>query len=109
MRTTAHTGGMFLAGVLILAAYGHAQSAPAGKELFDRRCGGCHSLDRDLEGPRLRGVYGRPAGSIASFEYSQALKNSNIKWSAETLDQWLTDPEQRVPGSDMNFRVPKAE
>src|SRR5260370_28796267 len=33
-----------------------AQGPPHGKERFDKRCGGCHSLDNDKEGPRLRAV-----------------------------------------------------
>ena len=45
-----------------------------GKDLFEKRCGGCHSLDARKEGPRLRNVYGRKAGSISSFKYSDALK-----------------------------------
>jgi cytochrome c len=67
--------------------------------------GGCHALDRDKEGPRLQGVYGRAAGSLASCEYSATLKKSGIKWQADTLDQWLADTEKLVPGNDMSFRV----
>jgi len=39
-----------------------------GKAVFDKRCGGCHAIDRDKEGPRLGGVVGRRAGSVAGFE-----------------------------------------
>jgi cytochrome c len=85
------------------------QSAPAGKELWERRCGGCHALDRDKEGPRLGGGYGRRAGTVRSFSYSDASKKSNIVWDGGTLDQWLTDPEQLVPGNDMAFRLEKAD
>jgi cytochrome c len=84
------------------------QSSASGKDLFERRCGGCHTLDRDKEGPRLRGVYSRVAGSVDSFQYSDALKKSKITWTDETLDQWLTDTEKLVPGNDMTFHVEKA-
>jgi cytochrome c len=86
-----------------------AQKSSDGRQLFQRRCGGCHARDRDKEGPRLRGVYGRSAGSVTSFPYSDALKNSGITWTAETLEQWLTDTDNLVPGSDMAFRVESAE
>jgi cytochrome c len=76
-----------------------------GKELFERRCSGCHSLDKDKEGPRLRGVYGRAAATEPGFEYSEALKAAHLTWNAETLDKWLADPEQLVPGNDMAFRL----
>ncbi len=80
-----------------------------GRALFEKRCTGCHSLDQDKEGPRLRGVYGRRAGTIASFEYSDALKNAHIVWYDATLDKWLTDTDALIPGSDMAFHVPKPE
>jgi len=86
-----------------------AQSPANGKALFERRCGGCHSLDKDGEGPHLRGVYGRVAGSVDSFQYSAALKKSQIKWNEEKLDQWLADGEKIVPNNDMAFHVEKAD
>lgn len=80
-----------------------------GKALFERRCAGCHALEADHEGPRLKGVVGRRASSVPSFEYSQALRGAKLTWDAATLDKWLTDPEAVVPGNDMTFRVPKAD
>jgi len=97
--------GLSFAGFALLLA----QDQPGGKALFERRCGGCHALDRDKEGPRLGGVYGRTAGTVASFEYSEALKKSKIKWTAESLDKWLTNTESLVPDNDMTFRVAKAD
>jgi len=78
---------------------------PDGKELFERRCTGCHALDKDKEGPRLRGVFGRPSGNVSTFKYSDAMKKSHIVWNAETLEKWLTDPDKLVPDTDMDFRV----
>jgi cytochrome c len=70
---------------------------------------GCHALDGEKEGPRLRGVYGRTSGTVPSFTYSDALKNSHITWDDRSLDKWLTDPEKLVPNNDMAFRVGSAE
>jgi cytochrome c len=98
-----------LVGGSTLSPSGQAQPLANGQELFERRCGGCHSLDRDKEGPRLGGVYGRTAGTIDSFQYSDALKKSGITWNDESLDQWLTDPERVVPGNDMAFHLEKAD
>jgi cytochrome c len=97
---------LLVAGTSVFAS---GQSTGGGKELFEKRCGGCHALDRDKEGPRLRGVYGRVAGSVDSFQYSDALQKSKITWTDETLDQWLTDTEKLVPGNDMTFHVAKAD
>ena len=83
--------------------------ADRGKQLFEKRCTGCHSLDQDKEGPRLRNVYGRTAGSISTFKYSDALKSAHMTWDDASLNKWLTDTESLIPDNDMSFHVPKAD
>jgi cytochrome c len=82
--------------------------ATHGKMVFDKRCTGCHSLEINGEGPKLAGVYGRKAGSVPGFDYSQGLKNSGIIWGDATLDKWLSGPDSVVPDAKMDFYVPKA-
>jgi len=96
-------------GLIMVTVAAWAQAPSEGKALFEKRCGGCHALDREKEGPRLRGVYGRGAGSVESFQYSDALKKSGIKWTEENLDKWLTDTERLVPSNDMAFHVERAD
>jgi cytochrome c len=84
-------------------------TATTGQDIFEKRCTGCHALDSQRAGPKLRGVYGRKAGAIGGFPYSDELKASGIVWDTVTLDRWLADPEALVPGNDMAFRVAKAE
>jgi cytochrome c len=85
-----------------------AADATRGKELYESRCTGCHSLDQDRIGPRHRGVIGRKAGAVPGFEYSPALRASRLVWSPRTLDAWLTNPERLIPGQRMNYSVPDA-
>jgi cytochrome c2 len=95
-----HIGAAVLAGFVILttaSGFGQAPAPGSGKDLFERRCGGCHALDRDKEGPRLGGVYGRRAGSVDTFDYSEALKAANITWNDESLEKWLSDPSRWCP------------
>ena len=66
-----------------------------------RNCMACHSLDKNGIGPRHRGVFGRKAGSLPDYQYSAALKASNIVWNETTLDQWLTNPQVLVSGSNI--------
>lgn len=80
-----------------------------GKSLFEKRCTGCHSLDQNKEGPRLRDVYGRKPGAVADFQYSNAFKSAQWTWDDGLLDKWLTDTESVLPNNDMAFRVPSAE
>lgn len=93
----------------VQASSGTTGDPVRGKDLFEKRCGGCHSLETDKEGPRLRGVYGRKAGSVPSFKYSDALKSANFAWDATYLDRWLTNTESVIPDNDMDFHVPKAD
>jgi cytochrome c len=93
----------------VLPSKAEAEGAKDGQSLFQRRCAGCHALDADHEGPRLRGVVGRAAGSVKTFQYSEALKNAKHTWNEANLDKWLTDTESVVPDNDMSFRVPNQE
>jgi cytochrome c len=100
-----------LAVVLALPAAAPAVAGDAahGKELYESRCGGCHSLDANRVGPAHRGVYGRTAGTAPNFGYSTAVKNSGVVWGEKTLDAWLTNPQALIPGQRMNFRVATVE
>ena len=95
----------------IAAASGTSGEGDAvrGKDVFEKRCTGCHTMEADREGPRLAGVYGRASGAVAGFSYSEALKKAHLVWNDSTLDQWLADPDKLVPGNNMEFHVAKAD
>jgi len=80
-----------------------------GKQLYEARCGACHSLDENRAGPAHRGVYGRKAGLAKGYDYSPAVKASKIVWNEKTLDRWLADPEKLIHGQKMGFSVPDAK
>lgn len=93
----------------VMVAESDSANPDHGRDLFERRCTGCHSLNSDKEGPRLSGVYGRKAGSVASFKYSDSLKNANITWDEASLDKWLTDPDKFIADNDMDFHLEKPD
>jgi cytochrome c oxidase assembly protein subunit 11 len=76
-----------------------------GEALFAERCGACHALDHNKTGPMLGTIFGRKAGMASGFNYSLALHNAAVSWSAGALDQWLADPRKFVPGTRMPVRV----
>ena len=96
-----------IAGAAVLLAFSTPEER--GKDLFERRCSGCHARDIDKEGPRLGGVYRRKSASLPDFEYSEALKMKAVRWDESSLDAWLTDPDAMAPGTDMAFRLRNAD
>lgn len=98
--------------ILFFSMAGSAQAdgdAVHGQELYQSRCGGCHSIDTNRIGPAHKGVFGRKAGSAADYEYSSAVKKSKVVWSEKTLQAWLTNPEKTIPGQKMGYSVADAQ
>lgn len=85
-----------------------AGNADRGRQLYESRCIGCHSLDANRVGPAHRGVVGRRAGSLPDYDYSAALRKSALVWTDANLDRWLADPERLIPGQKMGYRVEDA-
>src|ERR1700746_1675102 len=73
------------------------QGVERGREAFEKRCTGCHALEKVKLGPPLRGVYGRAAGKDPQFTYSDAVKKASVIWDESTLDRWLNDTESVIP------------
>jgi cytochrome c oxidase assembly protein subunit 11 len=76
-----------------------------GRRLLAERCAACHNLTVNSVGPTLGGIVGRRAGSSPGYAYSAALRQSDVIWSADSLDRWLADPRAFVPGTKMPVRV----
>jgi cytochrome c len=93
------------------APLAHAQGGDAvkGRQLFESRCGGCHSLDQHRVGPALGTVAGRAAGKAPGYTYSPAMGQATHVWSADKLQAWLTDPEALVPGQAMGYSLSLAD
>ena len=82
----------------------HAQDMKSGEAMF-RQCAACHTLEagKNKIGPSLHGVFGRKAGTVDGFTYSDAMKNSEITWDEKTLAEYLRAPKKMVPGTKMTF------
>lgn len=74
--------------------------AARGKDVY-AQCIACHSLDRHRTGPKHCGLIGRKAGAAVGFDYSQAMRASEVIWSAQTLDNFLFAPLAFMPGTKM--------
>lgn len=98
----------FLMSQCIATSNAFAGDVVHGQQLYETRCMACHALDYNREAPAHRGVFGRQAGAVPNFQYSAAVKNSGVVWNEKTLDQWLRNPEEFIPGQEMGFSVPDA-
>lgn len=79
--------------------------AVRGMALYQARCTACHAIDSNKIGPAHRGVMGRRVGGLPGYRYSDELARSRLRWTPQTLNTWLRDPEALVPGQRMGFQV----
>ena len=107
-----------LACALNLAALAQAVPVPArewvnpppgdartGAALYQQHCTACHAIDSNKIGPAHRGVVGRRVGSLLGYKYSSELAASRLRWTPQTLNKWLEDPEELVSGQRMGFLI----
>ncbi len=91
---------------LALAGAAHAQQGDAsrGEHKFVE-CAACHSVEPGVNnvGPSLAGLFGRKAGTLADFRYSAAMRKSGITWTPQTLDEYIADPQKRIPANRMPY------
>jgi cytochrome c len=82
-----------------------AQDAAAGEKVF-AVCKACHQVGdnaKNAVGPVLNGLFGRKAGSVDGYSYSEANKKSGITWDEATFSEYIKDPKAKVPGTKMAF------
>jgi cytochrome c2 len=97
-------GGAIAAFVVASTPLVRAADVEKGKAVFEQ-CAACHSLDGsgDYDGPTLKGIMGRKAGSLEDYRYSAAMKRSDVTWDVTTLDTYVTDPQAFIAGNRMAF------
>lgn len=94
---------LLFAGAALAFSASAASGDPArGKAVYER-CAACHALAYDRTGPRHCGLFGRRAGSVPGFAYSEAMRRSKQVWNAQTLDRFLKNPLKTVPGTSMGY------
>jgi len=82
-----------------------AQDVAAGAIQF-KKCAPCHDVGdkaKNKIGPVLNGLDGRHSGSVPSFRYSEANKNSGITWDEAQFLDYIKDPKAKIPGTIMVF------
>jgi len=101
MRTATVAALVFLAAATPARAGG---DVARGEQRF-KECAACHSVAQGTNnvGPSLAGIFGRPAGSLPDFRYSAAMRKSGITWTPDVLDEFIANPQKRVPANRMPY------
>ena len=80
-----------------------------GERQFMRKCSICHALTPGPSrkaGPTLYGVFGRQAGTLPGYSYSDTLEKAGFAWTDETIDALFDEgPDHYIPGSKMPMQV----
>jgi cytochrome c len=104
MNRLAGIASLVVAIALMAAPAFAAGDAAKGEKVF-AKCKACHTTEagKNRVGPTLAGVFGRTAGTVEGFKYSDAMKNSGVVWDDETISQYLEAPKGFIEGNKMAF------
>lgn len=86
--------------------------AEKGQRVYTGKCKVCHELKAGAKkiGPSFHGLFGRKAGTVADFKYSDAMAKSGIVWDEKTVAEYMKKPKDFIPGNKMVFDgLPKEE
>lgn len=94
-----------LTAVMSANALAASPNAVKGSEVFATECAECHSVKdgKQKRGPSMFGVLGRKSGSISDFVYSDALRKSEIVWTADKIQAYVKNPKGLIPSGKMKY------
>ena len=89
---------------LVFATPAAAADAAKGEKVFGK-CKICHeaTTEKNKIGPYLKGIFGRKAGTVVGYSYSNAMKSSGIVWNEDKLKAYVANPKAVVPNTKMAF------
>ena len=97
-------------------AMADAKAAKRGKKVAVKQCVACHDITEAAQnkvGPPLWGIFGKPAGTVEGYQYSQVhldkAKADSIIWDDATLNIYIADPQALIPGNKMVYPGVKKE
>jgi cytochrome c len=99
--------------LLLIVASSSVSADPIedGADVF-RKCRACHQVGdnaKNVVGPKLNGLFGRKAGTVEGFSYSDANRNSGVVWDEKSFANYIKDPKAAMPGNKMAFAGIKDE
>ena len=80
-----------------------AADSEHGKAIYTQECQGCHAPNETRVGPKHCGVFGRRAGTVPGYPYSDVMKEAGFLWDAKHLDDFLKSPITYLNGTNMGY------
>ncbi len=110
IRSTTSTLLFLVTATFCIPSFSASKGNPVkGAELF-KQCVACHNVGEgaaDGVGPQLNHVFGRLAGTIEDYNYSEALlakaAEDELLWHEETIYTFLAGPQFFIKGTTMGF------
>ncbi len=91
--------------LVVMAEPVPAQDATVDTKAWNK-CRACHEVGegaKNIVGPRLNGIFGRKAGTVEDYNYSDANKKSGIVWDEAVFAEYIKNPRAKIPGTKMVF------
>ena len=105
-----------VAALILSAGSALAQGDVAAGENVFKKCTVCHAVGdgaKNKVGPILNGVFGRVAGTLEGFKFSDAMVKAGadgLLWTPAIMAEYLVKPRDYVKGTKMTFNgLPKPE
>lgn len=101
----------FLGGAALADDEAYVGDASKGEKVFNK-CKTCHTVEEggaNKIGPNLHGLWGRTAGTLEGFKFSQAMTDYAVVWGDDTLPPFMKDPRGTVTGTKMTFAGIKSD
>ena len=105
---SASNTGQAAVGISELLAMGTVEH---GEKVF-KRCSACHMIaagGKNMIGPNLWSILGKPTGVASGYKYSKALAAYGKEWSFEEMNGFLIKPSAHIKGTKMAFAGLKKE
>jgi len=109
MKLSPITAGLLLIQILVTSSAALAAGDPtAGEKVFASHCGVCHATTagQNKIGPSLAGIVGSKSGTVPGYDFSAAMKDTNVTWDDDNLDKFLANPAGFVHGTKMFVNLP---
>lgn len=92
--------------LLTIASGALAAGDPVKGKKLAKKCTACHTLNeggKNRLGPNLYGIINQPAGKVAGYKYSKAMKESGLVWDPATFTDFIAKPKKVIKRTKMSY------